>query len=88
MPFAQAGALVGDDRRHMGAEEGVDDENAGHHHQGGAKSAAGGFQQHDQAHDGDDQVDLGGVARAVGQIGIEPEQIGRTNAATNAITQS
>ena len=76
--LGQAGALVGDDVRHVGPAEGVDDKDGGHHHQGRAQRAAGGLQQHDQADDGDDQVHAGGQAGPVGQFRVEEEKIGRT----------
>jgi hypothetical protein len=77
-PFAQAGALVGDHRRHIGAEEGVDDETPATTIKGGPRARRVASSSMIRPTTETIRSIWVGLPGTVGQIGIEPEQIGRT----------
>ncbi len=70
-----------DDPRHIGAEEGIEQEHGSDDGKGGAERPAGGFQQKQHPDHGHHEVLFDRRANTVGDVAVEHEQIGRTDGA-------
>ena len=70
-------ALVGDHFRHPLAEQGVGEEHDGDDYQRRPKRPSRGFQQGENADQGDSDIDGGSVAGTAGELRVEREQVAR-----------